>query len=169
MGSGAKATAGLIAILMAMVLSACAATRVERGHSLIQHDLSESYANVYFIRPSTEHPQGFADNPLLVDVNGERLMRIGKGEYTMVRLKARDITVTMRDQTQVRGRWEVTEMAQTRKFNLEAGQSYFILAKNVDGEFRGVTFVPESISQFDARQISANLKAKGVAKEAVIR
>lgn len=148
-----RATVWLVAILMVTVLPACSVTRVERGNSLIQSDLSESYANVYFIRPKTEHPQGFADNPLLVDVNGERLMQLGKGEHTMVRLKARDINITMRDQTQVRGRWEVKELAQTRKFNLEPSQTYYILAKNVDGEFRGVTFVPESISQFDAEPL----------------
>lgn len=165
MSGGSKVITWLMAILMAALLSACSTTRVERGHSLIQQDLSEPYANVYFIRPNTEHTQGFPDNPLIVEVNGERLMQLGKGEYTLARLKARDITITMRAKTQVRGRWEVTGMAQVRKFNLEPGQTYFILAKNVDGEFRGVTFVPESISQFDAKQISAPLKATGAATE----
>jgi hypothetical protein len=168
MGSAVKVVTGLAALLLVMALSACSTTRIERGHSLVQSDPAESYANVYFIRPNTEHPQGFADNPLKVDVSGERLMQLGKGEYTLVRLKARDITITLRNQTQVRGRWEVTELKQTRNFNLQAGQTYFILAKSVDGEFRGVTFVPESITLFDARQVSRSMRATGAASDAPI-
>lgn len=159
---GTKTAVWLMAIFMVALLPACSVTRVNHDHSLAQSDLSESYANVYFIRPNTEHPHGFADNPLVVDVNGERLMKLGKGEYTMARLKARDITVTMSAQTQVRGRWEVTEMKQDRKFNLEPGETYYILAKMVDGEFRGVTFIPESISQLEAGQIVPSLSTGSI-------
>ncbi len=164
----AKVTAWLMAALTMVMLSACSITRIDRGHSLIQDDPAESYADVYFIRPNTEHPQGFSDNPLVVEVNDERLMRLGKGEYTRVRIKARDIVVTMRVQAQVRGRWEVTELEQTRSFNLEAGRTYFILAKMKDGEFRGVTFIPESISLFDAKQLPRPLRATGAASAAPI-
>ncbi len=164
MVGGTKVAAGIWVVMVAVLLSACTSTRIDRGNSLIQNDAAESYASVYFIRPNTEHPQGFADNPLTIAVNGERLMRLGKGEYTLVRLKARDISVTMSNQTQVRGRWEVTEMEQVRDFNLEPGQTYFILAKMVDGEFRGVTFIPESISLFDVQQIKTPLRATGAAK-----
>ncbi len=168
MVGGVKVAAGIWVIMVAVLLSACTTTRIDRGHSLIQSDASASYASVYFIRPNTEHPQGFADNPLAVSVNGERLMRLGKGEYTLVHLKARDISVTMKNQTQVRGRWEVTEMEQTRNFNLEPGQTYYILAHSVDGEFRGVTFVPESVALFDVKQIKAPLRAAGAAKSSPI-
>ncbi|MDZ4263618.1 MAG: hypothetical protein U1B30_14965 [Pseudomonadota bacterium] len=168
MVGGVKGTLGLLVLGLAALLSACSTTRIDRGHSLIQSDAAESYANVYFIRPTTEHPLGFADNPLTVAVNGERLMRLGVGEYTLVQLKARDISVTMKNQTQVRGRWEVTEMEQTRNFNLEPGQTYYILAKMVNGEFRGVTFIPESITLFDVRQIKTSLRATGAAKKTPI-
>lgn len=168
MSGGARATAWLMAVLMVALLPGCSTTRVERGHALIQGAAAESFARVYFIRPNTEHPTGFADNPLIVDVSGERLMQLGKGEYTMLHLKARDITITLRNQTQVRGRWEVTEMKQSRKFNLEPGQTYFILAKLVDGEFRGATFVPESITLPDAKRVGDGLRAVGVAGKAAI-
>lgn len=168
MSGGTRAAAWLMVIFMAALLPGCSTTRVERGHALIQGEAAESYARVYFIRPNTEHPAGFADNPLIVEAGGERLMQLGKGEYTMLHLKARDITITLRNQTQVRGRWEVTEMKQSRKFNLEPGQTYFILAKMVDGEFRGVTFVPESITLSDAKRVGGALRAVGVAGKAAI-
>lgn len=164
MRGGARVAAWLAAALMALTLVGCSTTRIDRGHPLIQGEAGESYARVYFIRPNTEHPQGFADNPLLVEAGGEPLMRLGKGEYAMVHLKARDITITLRDLTQVRGRWEVTEMKQSRKFNFEAGQTYYLLAKNVDGEFRGVTFIPEIISQFDGDTLRQNLRDASGAK-----
>ena len=168
MVGGAKVVMGLWVVVVAALLSACTTTRIDQGHSLIQSDASASYANVYFIRPNTEHPQGFADNPLTVAVNGERLMRLGKGEYTLVRLKARDISVTMSNQAQTEGRWAVKEVQQTRDFTLEPGQTYYILAHSVDGEFRGAAFVPESIALFDVKRIAYPLRAAGAAKSSPI-
>lgn len=158
----------LILLAGGLLLSACAmfrVTAVNDAHSLIQADLNRPHASVYFIRPTTEHPMGYADNALDVEIDGEHLMALAKGEYTLVRLKPRDVTVTLRNRTQVRGRWEVTAMARSRRFSFEAGKVYFVLADMFDGEFRGVHFTPRSISLFEAKRAAQYLEPAGQARQ----
>ncbi len=158
----------LILLLGVVVLSACSAfrvTKVNDSHALIQSDLNRPHATVYFIRPNPEHPMGYADNKLLVEVDAEELMKLGKAEYTMVYLKPRDITITLRNRTQVGGRWEVAEKERTRQFSLKTGETYYILADLFDGEFRGAHFIPKSISLFDAKIEAEHLTAVGLARD----
>jgi hypothetical protein len=168
-----KPSAWLLIPLCLTLLSACSSkpikqltqvTRINAGHSLIQTDQSRPHATVYFIRPKTEHPTGYPDNPLEVDVDGEQLMKLGKAEYTLVYLKPREVSITLRDITQVRGRWELTEMARTRQFNLQEGETYFILTDMINGEFRGVIFIPKALSKFEAKNIARHLVPVGEAE-----
>lgn len=146
-------------VMSAAVLTGCSVTKVNQAHSLVQADAAGAFARVYFIRPNTEHPLGFADNALSVLVDGEELVSLGKGEYTLVYLKPRNVSVSLRNFTQTRGRWELEEMIRTAAFTFESGQTYFVLARPVDGEFRGAYFLPEVIDLFSAKQASAHLKA----------
>lgn len=158
----------LSVLLLSAVLSGCGLLRVSSvsdKHSLVQLDQSRPYATVYFIRPTTEHVAGYADNVLDVELDDEDLMMLGKAEYTMVYLKPRDVTITMRNRTQVRGRWEVAEMSRSRQFSFKAGETYFIQAKMIDGEFRGAHFIPEALSLFDARKAVRYLAPAGLARE----
>lgn len=155
-------------LLCVVSLSACSSlqvTDVNQSHSLIQSDLARPHATVYFIRPTTEHVAGFADNELDVELDGEDLISLGKAEYTLVYLKPRDVVVTLRNQTQVRGRWEVAEMAQSRQFSFKAGETYYILTRMFDGEFRGAHFTPESIGLVDAKVEARYLTPAGAARE----
>ncbi|MFC1751115.1 hypothetical protein ACFL2V_20190 [Pseudomonadota bacterium] len=131
---------------------------------MVQADLSKPHAKVYFIRPNTEHAMGFSDNDVAVDIDGTRLMDLTKGEYTLVYLKPRDITVTMTVPAQARGRWEVEDISQSRYFNLEPGQTYYLLASLLDGEFRGARFIPTAVSRYEAQQLVVHLRAAGNAK-----
>lgn len=158
----------LVLLLSVSLLSGCGLLRVskvENGHGLVQTELSRPHAKVYFIRPKTEHVAGYADNVLDVELDGEDLMKLGKAEYTLVYLKPREVTITLRNHTQVRGRWEVTEMSQSRQFSFEAGEIYFIQTTMVDGEFRGANFIPKALSLFDARKAVRYLEPAGLARQ----
>lgn len=155
----------VLSILSAALLTGCSVSRVNGNHSLIQKDMSQSYATVYFIRPNTEHPMGFSDNAIAVDVDGEKLISLAKGEYTLVHLKPRKVDVKLRDLAQLRGRWEVEEMSWRRQLDLSSGETYYVLAKPVNGEFRGVRFMPTQLSLHEARQAAKDLRAVGAAKE----
>ena len=134
------------------------------AHKIVQKDASLPHAAVYFVRPKSEHYLGYASNRLDIDVDGEKLLNLGNGEYTLVYLKPRVINITLRNRTQVRGRWEVTEMAQSHQFSFEAGETYFIQTTMIDGEFRGAIFKPESLSLFDAKIATRYLAPAGPAR-----
>lgn len=146
-------------VLSVALLAGCSLTKVNMAHSLVQGDPEGAYAKVYFIRPHTEHPLGFADNALAVLVDGEALVSLVRGEYTLVYLKPRRVNVTLRNFTQTRGRWELEEMERSAPFTFESGQTYFVLARAMDGEFRGAHFWPEAIDMVAAKQLSRHLKA----------
>jgi len=158
--------------LLAMALaSGCSSvhftevSEVNDSNGLIQADQNRPRATVYFIRPKTEHVAGYADNVLDVELDGEGLMELAKTEYTLVYLKPRDVTITLRNRTQARGRWDVTEMARSRQFSFKAGETYFILTKMIDGEFRGVLFIPEALSQYEAKNTARFLTPVGLARD----
>jgi len=163
---------GLLSLACVLLMSGCSTatsmfrlSEVNKGNSLIQANPDLPHATVYFIRPKTEHTLGFTDNILDVEADGEKLMGLAMGEYTMVQFKPREAKITMRTLTQIRGRWEVTEMARTRSFDFEAGKEYFILADVVNEEFRGARFYPRSISLFDAKQAVRDLEPAGQARK----
>lgn len=145
-------------------------TKVYNDHPLLHNDTLEESAMVYFIRPKTEHPQGFSDNPLKVYADDALLMTLGKGEYTLAYLKGQPMSLTLTNLTQTRGWWEIEQMEQTRQFDFHSGQTYFIVAQPVDGEFRGVHFLPQSLSQFEAKQIiSKMIRPVGKAEKSPIK
>ena len=163
MNRGVKIIAGLLVLL----LSGCSGKLLDLSltrhfdHNYLQKDESQPYARVYFLRPNSEHPLGFSDNSLVVEVDGQRLLRMGKGEYTLLYMKPRQMTITTRNKTQLRGRWEVEEMSRSRTFTFADGETYYIVLKPFDGEFRGVHFTPEQVALYQARDIADKLVSAG--------
>jgi hypothetical protein len=172
-----RTLAGLIAALtLAVGLSGCAGTRVERSHPLLSSD-AES-ARVYFIRPFTERYMGFADNAIEVEADRIDLLRLAKGEYTLVRVRpgtvylmARSLTAwgpnEARLNTNTRAH-KIKEMTHSQPFTFDAGQTYFVVFTPVDGEFRGVYYDMKAVDLGRARELSAHLRVVGEARAAPI-
>lgn len=162
---------GVAAALVATVISGCAVpginmTKVESGHPLLEQGAGQ-FATVYFIRPNTERAMGFPDNPLTIELDQAKLMLLGKGEYTMVRLKSRPaVTMTLRSRTAVGPNWTIKEISNDKKWAFSGGETYYIVLKPVDGEFRGVHFVAENVDPFAAREAAKSLHAVGAARSA---
>lgn len=154
-------------------VSASAVPKVEakkepQVHPLVQLNPSAPAANVYLLRPFTERAMGFPDNELNVELNQEKLLNLTKGEYTMVRLVPRDYTLTLKNLTEAGPLWKIKEMSKNFPFNFRAGENYFLVIKPLDGEFRGVHFIAESVDVFTAKQIARQLSAVGGANAAPI-
>ena len=160
----------MMLVVSVVVLSACfSATKLNSQNSLVESDKQLAHAKVYFIRPNTEHPQGFADNPLEVFLGEEKLLDLTKGEYTLVALKPQQVQITLKNLTQTRGRSELEEMERSRSFDFEADQTYYIVTQPTDGEFRGVHFIPLAKTEFEVRDIVAQLRQVGEAKKLPIQ
>ncbi len=161
---------GVMLVISIVALSGClSATKLNEQHSSIEPQQQLAHAKVYFIRPWTEHPQGFADNPLEVFMGAEKLLDLRKGEYTLVAIKPQQTQITLKNLTQTRGRYELEKLERSRRFDFEADQTYYIVTEPFDGEFRGVHFTPEAKTKYEARDIVATLRTVGAARRSPIR
>jgi len=158
---------GTVALLLLQLLALAGCTTIDMRHSLVQTGAG-NYAAVYFIRPDTERYMGAADNRLAVELNKEPLLRLVKSEYTLVHLKPGEMDVTIESETVAGPFRELKKMKRTKRFEFEAGATYFISIEPVDGEFRGVYFLPHMIDLASAKEMSRYMRAVGSASQAPI-
>lgn len=156
----------LFGVSVSLGLSACTATRVAGDHPLVSGGAGGPSATVYFLRPEPERRMGFADNPVTIELNQDRLMKLGRGEYTVVQLAPRESTFTLRNLTEAGPNWNVKELERQYRFELAPGQTYYLVVRAIDGEFRGIHFVAESVDSGTARQVAATLRPAGAARSA---
>lgn len=144
-------------------------TQVNTAHHLISQEGEEAFATVYFLRPKTERPMGFADNSIKIELDGLELLSIAKGEYTLLYMRPRvRTTLTVVNLTE-KGRFKRTTQMQTNyEFAFAAGQTYFIMLEPVDGEFRGVHFLVNNVDLFHAKEAADKLRPVGAATSAPI-
>lgn len=144
--------------LVLLLAAGCSMTKVSKSFPLFEKP--GAGATVVWMRPETERPMGIADSPVSIELNGELLMKLGKGESKKVNIVPRDYTVTLRNQSEAGSYWWVKDMKRRSKWKFEPGQTYYLAVKAVDGEFRGVTFKIERMSEFDAKAMAANLRER---------
>lgn len=151
------------AALLGLALSGCTSTRLMSQHPLL-NPTDNNVAQVYFLRPYTERAMGFPDNPVTVELEDATLLTLGKGEYTLLRLKPRASTpLTLKNQSAVGPFWNTREMHRSRNVELLAGHTYYWVIKPVDGEFRGIYFIAEDADAAAAGDIAQRLHPVGLA------
>lgn len=151
-----------LALLALFLLNACGSTSINRKHELFVRDPDLAAAQIYFIRPFTYRERGLADNPVHIEVNGQPLLDIGKGEYTFLRMKAQKIRITTRSLSEFTNKLEPVEMTRSSEIILQPDQRYFLHVKQVNEEFRGVYYVIENINLETAKGLVANLHSVSV-------
>lgn len=168
--SGIPGTAVIRSALMAAVmalflaaLAACTASQLEAGHPLVAGGGEEGVAQVYFIRPRTERYLGVADNALRIEADRAPLLELAKGEYALVPMKPGSVWITVNSDTSWGPSHDIKEMSTSQEFSFVAGRTYFLTLTAVDGEFRGVTYRPESVDLERARELGATLQPSGAA------
>lgn len=154
-------TAAVMALFLA-ALPACTMSRLEAGHPLVASGEEEA-ALVYFIRPRTERYLGVADNALRIEADRTPLLELAKGEYALVPMKPGSVWITVNSDTSWGPSHDIKAMSTSMEFSFAAGRTYFLTLTAVDGEFRGVTYHPESIDLERARELGATLQPSGAA------
>lgn len=164
----------LLIILTTIGVGGCTAwswngTKVNTANSFVSAAGEKQFCIVYFLRPLTERAMGYSDNALTIDIDGSKLLTLEKGDYTLVYMRPRvQATLTVENETEVGPFWLVKKMAKNYDFGFTAGQTYFIVLKPVDGEFRGVYFTAKNVDLFTAKQLARNLRPSGEARKAPI-
>jgi len=155
-------------VILITSISGCGSTSVNAKHILLETNKETAAATVYFIRPFTYRERGIADNPVKIELNRKEIILLGKGEYTMVRIKPVEATITTKNYSMFTNKLMPIEMIRSATMTFEAGQNYFIHIKQVNEEFRGVYYLPELIGLKTAKRITSDLKSSGVTSNANI-
>lgn len=152
---------GLIAaVITSLMLSGCW-TSVRSTHPLVQNNLSVPHASVYFIRPRTERFMGMADNRVTIMLDKQTLVELVKGEYTLVQVQPGQTWISVDNLTTFGPAHRVKTESRSRSFTFAAGQTYYISIHPVDGEFRGVYFLPEALTFTEAQKTTRYMRAAG--------
>ena len=150
-------------------LSACAASSIDTANPLISDQPDLLVAKVYIIRPRTERYLGMADNRIAVELDRRPLMRLAKGEYTLLNLHPGSAWLGLRSMTTWGPGHKIKEMSTVKEFTFEPGETYYIAIRPVDGEFRGVKYQAELVDRDTALHLSRYLNAFGQARRDPIR
>ena len=153
---------GIVAALLCLLLGGCW-TKINDTHPLLQSDARRPYATVYFLRPRTERFMGMADNRVTVLLDQQPLLELVKGEYTLVRIFPGQAWVAIENQTTYGPAHRIKTETRSRSFTFVAGQTYYIAIKPIDGEFRGVHFLPQALTLAEAQSLKPRMRAVGAA------
>lgn len=159
-----------ITLLAGILLSGCGVT-VYRDNPLLEGITDNTpVAKVYFIRPALIKPKGFPDKPLTVTFEGEKLLTIDQGFYTMLKMKPGKGDVITHSLTKFTNRLEPIKVSRKREYNFIAGKTYFIYLNQINDGFRGVFFDPAPVSLAEAKKIISDydIPARGEARDAPI-
>ncbi|HHH36447.1 MAG TPA: hypothetical protein ENK48_06420 [Gammaproteobacteria bacterium] len=159
---------GALLAVLALALAACSSSRINHRHPLLQKSAQAAPppARVYFIRPRTERYMGPADNRLRVEADRFPLMKLAKGEYTLIPMVPGEVWITVTNLTAWGPRNLMKEMTRSTRFRFRSGETYYLVFEPVDGEFRGVYFRVRPVDAFEARELVPYARPVGLARRA---
>ena len=144
-------------LLLSMLLTACATSRVMEQHPAYASG-NEEFAEVIFFRPMPQRTRGIADNDVTVEIGKQPVMELSAGEYVVVKIKPMDAKVTLRNMTYITFKVMPEEVSRARKYVFEANKRYYIEAQLKVEEYRGLYFVPKETEESEALEIISRLK-----------
>lgn len=159
-----KGLAFLILVMLSMLLSGCAGSKIVRDSPIIQQNLDQPYSTIYFLRNDDKVFRGLAEDAVWVEINGQNVVKLAKGEYAMIRIKPIESTVRVISMSYIGTNPYPQEVYGEDTFNFAANQTNFINISIRDGEFRGVYFMPVRVESNEARAIARDLRPAGVDK-----
>jgi len=160
-----KPTVFLISAWLFTALAGCATT-INKTHPMIVTQPDIAAAQVYFIRPLTYRERGIADKPVRIEFNGTELLKIGKGEYTLLRIRPEKVLLKTRNLTPFTNLNEYVEMTRELRLELAPGKTYFIHIQQVDEEFRGIYYVPLLVDLKTAKGLIIDSRPTDAARRA---
>ena len=107
---------------------------------------------------------GMADNRVSITLNQEPLLELVKGEYTFIDLVPGKADIAITNQTTYGPSHKINREIRSRPFSFTAGQTYYIAVTPIDGEFRGVRFVPREIDFSEASTLADHARGVGNAR-----
>lgn len=152
----------LCAVLVLGALAGCAGTTsIQRSNPFIAGSAAADAAKVYFIRPDPGF-NGVMDFPLTISLGGTGLMKLAKGTYTLLPLKAGSTDMKMEYYTVVGPSNLMTSASTTARLSFAAGATQYLLFEQVSrGGLSGSAFVPHQVSRGEALDAAQGLLPVG--------
>ncbi len=154
-------------LAVALLLGSGCAT-VNTQHPALAKQAGPDVANVYFIRPipTLTYTHHFADAPVTIEFQGEKLLKLDEGVYTLLYLKPGKGELKIYNNTLFANQKSGQRVWKERMYRFVAGRTYFIHVKQIDEEFRGIFYEPELVSLQEAKRLVKHLKRIGAAANA---
>lgn len=161
----------LLLALVMLTISGC--STVNEQHPLIvtkdiKPDDIKDFAIVYFIRPKPFKSKGAADNSIRVEFQGNVLLSIDEGSYTLLHIKPSKNKLTVFSETLFTNISIPIEVWRAREYKFIAGKTYFIHLKRMDEEYRGIFYDIEPVNLDKAKILIDTTIASGAARNAPI-
>lgn len=151
----------LCSSLSLFLMTACGTTAVVDSHSRLARADEINKAKVYFLGPDIGY-FGLEGNALSIWFDGEKLVNLAKGEYTLVYLQPGSGIMTV-DSMVVRYA-NLVRVTASEQVSFEAGKTYHIAVCKRHGPLEGPLGYPVRIDSSYANQGSNALKPVGVAE-----
>lgn len=145
-------------------LSACGgSTAIQPSHPLIAAKGNAESAKVYFIRPDPGF-RGVMDMPLTISLAGAELLKLAKGQYTLVPLVAGSAELKIESYTVAGPTNTLTPVSTTTQLTFSAGTTHYVVFELVPrGGLSGSVFLPQQVSKDRALESVQRLTAVGAA------
>ena len=151
---------GLLAALVIATLClapGCAGTtKVEPSHPLI--GAAAESTRVYFIRPKSGF-RGVADMALTISLDGKKLLKLSKGQYTLLSLASGTYEMKV-DSYTVMGNGAMTSASTKVPVTFTKGQTQYLTFDMISG---GYTYAPSTLSKERAIEAVLQLTPVGMA------
>ncbi len=148
-----------------LLLSSGCAT-VYTQHPVLADKAGPDVVNVYFIRTVPVYTHALADAPVIIEFQGEKLLKLGEGAYTLLYLKPSKGELKIYNNTLFTNQPSSQRVWKERYYRFVGGRTYFIHVKQIDEEFRGTFYEPELVSLQEAKRLVKHLKRIGAAAAA---
>ena len=154
-----------LGLTVTLLLSGGCAT-VNTKHPALAERAGPDVASVYFIRTVPVFAHDFADAPVTIEFQGEKLLKLGEGVYTLLYLKPAKGELKVYSNTLFTNQKSSQRVWKERVYRFVGGRTYFIHIKQVDEEFRGIFYEPDLVSLQEAKRLVKHLKRIGAAANA---
>ena len=147
----------LLFLTVALVTGCAGTTKVQSNHPLMGATVES--ARVYFIRPKSGFG-GVADMPLTISLDRKKLLKLSKGQYTLLSLASGDFEMKVDSYTVVNG--AMTSASTMAPVTFSKGQTHYLVFDMIPG---GFTFAPSTLSKERAVEAVQKLTPIGMAVE----
>ena len=145
-----------VPLVVALVAGCAGTTKVQPSHPLI--GAAADSTRVYFIRPKSGF-RGVADMALTISLDGKKLLKLSKGEYTLLSVASGTYQMKVASYTVMAG-GTMTPVSTITPVTFTKGQTQYLTFDMISG---GYTYTPFTLSKERAVEAVRELTPVGMA------